>query len=252
MSKDNDSRFSQLKTDPRFLEMPKKQKKVVIDKRFKAALDKDSHFNTISKVDKTGKKVKQQDKMMQEYYQLEDTDDKTGDKTKGKFYDEEGNFQWQGQSSSGDSASEEGEAEVEQEDSNEDDNVWDEDGDIPYKEATEEALGTRLALNKMDWDTITAVDLLSLFSSLCKGDHVVTKVEIYPSLFGQKRMKEDSLYGPPKAIFESEDKVKKALLKKRLRKNAKEVEESSDGELDHLEEDDPNAYNQALLRKYEV
>jgi hypothetical protein len=36
----------------------------------------------------------------------------------------------------------------------------------------------------MDWDNLTAVDILALFTSMCKGDMVVTKVEIYPSLFG--------------------------------------------------------------------
>ena len=52
-----DNRFSEIKTDPRYLEMPRKQKKVVIDSRFKEVLDKKSSFNTISKFDKTGKKV---------------------------------------------------------------------------------------------------------------------------------------------------------------------------------------------------
>ena len=68
--------------------------------------------------------------------------------------------------------------------------------------ANEEGVGRRLALNKMDWDTISAIDLLALFSSLCSGDKVVHKVEIYPSLFGIERMKRDSIYGPPAEIFD--------------------------------------------------
>jgi len=36
----------------------------------------------------------------------------------------------------------------------------------------------------MDWDSLNAVDILALFTSLCKGDMFVHKVEIYPSLFG--------------------------------------------------------------------
>ena len=37
----------------------------------------------------------------------------------------------------------------------------------------------------MDWDNISAVDLLSLFTSLCKGgDQIVRKVQIFPSLYG--------------------------------------------------------------------
>jgi hypothetical protein len=36
----------------------------------------------------------------------------------------------------------------------------------------------------MDWDNLNAVDILAIFSSLCKGDMLVKKVEIYPSLYG--------------------------------------------------------------------
>ena len=85
----------------------------------------------------------------------------------------------------------------------EESDVWDEDADIPYEETSNtEGVGKRLALNKMDWDSVGAVDILALFSSLCSGDKVVTKVEIYPSLFGLEKMKHDALHGPPKAIFE--------------------------------------------------
>jgi hypothetical protein len=84
---------------------------VVIDDRFKEVMNKKSNFNTISKYDKTGKKVKQQDKMMQKFYRIDEDEDKNksdasnqsdndgsdvsskdGDTTGKKFYDEEGNF----------------------------------------------------------------------------------------------------------------------------------------------------------------
>jgi hypothetical protein len=46
-------------------------------------------------------------------------------------------------------------------------------------------VGKRLALTNMDWDNISAVDLLALFTSLCKGgDMIVKKVQIFPSLYG--------------------------------------------------------------------
>jgi len=94
--------------------------------------------------------------------------------------------------------------------------LWDNEADIPYEETTNEAgIGKRLALNKMDWDNIEAVDLLALFRSLCTGDKVVYSVEIYPSLFGLERMKQDALFGPPKEIFEDEEVVKAKLEKKR-------------------------------------
>jgi hypothetical protein len=109
--------------------MPQKQKKVVIDDRFKEVMDKKSNFNTISKYDKTGKKVKQQDKMMQKFYRIEDKESSKSSKSEGepgsddeqagnKFYDEEGNFQWQGADSSSENSEdqevgEEGEADIE-------------------------------------------------------------------------------------------------------------------------------------------
>jgi len=84
------------------------------------------------------------------------------------------------------------------------------EGDVPLGETNqEEGIGTRLALNKQDWDNVTAEDLFAIFSSLLKGEHVVTKVEIYPSLFGIERMEKDSRYGPPKEIFNDEQEVLK-------------------------------------------
>ena len=70
-------------------------------------------------------------------------------------------------------------------------------------------VGRRLALTNMDWEHLTATDLLALFSSFCKGDMLITKVEIYPSLYGLEQMKKDSLYGPPKELFDDEQQVKK-------------------------------------------
>ena len=61
----------------------------------------------------------------------------------------------------------------------------------------------------MDWDTVSAVDILAVFQSLCTGERVVHKVEIYPSLFGLEHMKNDSLYGPPKEIFQDQEKFEK-------------------------------------------
>tara|TARA_B110000285_G_C14533904_1_gene341983 strand:- start:46 stop:435 length:390 start_codon:yes stop_codon:yes gene_type:complete len=107
-----DSRFSELKTNPQYLEMPQKQKKIKIDqKRFGKLFDKNSEFNTIGKFDKTGKRVDAKDKMMQKYYRMDQEgsgSEKDGEgsadqeeavkqqPSKGgkgsKFYDEEGNF----------------------------------------------------------------------------------------------------------------------------------------------------------------
>jgi len=90
---------------------------------------------------------------------------------------------------------------------------------------------------------LTAVDLLSLFTSLCKGDMFIEKVEIYPSLFGLEQMKKDSLYGPPKDIMDE------APVKKPKRKN--DVEEDPD-EFMSDEEKEKLGFNSAQMRKYEM
>jgi hypothetical protein len=51
--------------------MPKKAKKVVIDERFKKMFDKKSEFNTIGKRDKTGKKIKVEDRTLEKFYKLD-------------------------------------------------------------------------------------------------------------------------------------------------------------------------------------
>lgn len=86
----------------------------------------------------------------------------------------------------------------------------------------------------MDWDNINAVDILAIFNSLCKGDMVVLKVDIYPSLYGIEQMEKDTLYGPPKELF---DKVNK---------NKKKEEEFEEEGMQVKE-----YYDQDQLRKYE-
>ena len=101
-------------------------------------------------------------------------------------------------------------------------------------------MGKRLALTNMDWDNLTAVDILSLFTSLCKGgDMIVRKVDIFPSLYGIEQMKNDSLYGPPKELF---DDTENAQSKKK-KKNRELVED---------DEQEADAFNQRALRKYEI
>jgi len=75
-----DERFYEIKKDPRFLEMPKKSRKVVVDDRFKQMFAKKGDFNTISKYDKTGNKIKKQDRSMHKFYDLEEKEGKKEDK----------------------------------------------------------------------------------------------------------------------------------------------------------------------------
>ena len=93
-----DPRFSEVYSDPRFMTVPKKLKKVTIDDRFKAALNS-KEFNLVQKVDKRGKRVDKQDTTMASFYQLErEEDEGESPEKKGaesKYYDDEGKFKWE-------------------------------------------------------------------------------------------------------------------------------------------------------------
>lgn len=60
----------------------------------------------------------------------------------------------------------------------------------------------------MDWDNVTAEDLLAVFNSFCKGSMIIEKVQIFPSLYGLEQMKKDALYGPPKELYNPNKKAK--------------------------------------------
>ena len=129
--------------------------------------------------------------------------------------------------------------------------VWslDEDNDNPEQEdGGDVQVGKRIAVTNLDWDSIGAVDLYALFSSLCSqrsSSMQIEKVEIYPSLFGIERMKRDSLYGPSAEMFK-----KKSLTDAKIEKIKAKREYQSDDEFELNENADGE--NLAQLRKYEV
>ena len=50
---------------------------------------------------------------------------------------------------------------------------------------------------------------------------IVSKVEIYPSLYGLEQMKRDTLYGPPKEVFQIDEG---AANKKKKKKPANDAD----------------------------
>jgi len=109
-------------------------------------------------------------------------------------------------------------------------------------------VGKRIAVKQLDWDSITAEDLLAMFTSFCKrGSMRIEKVEVHLSKFGKERMESDFLYGPPKAIFEKKEGKK---ISRKHAKREKNAEYLSDDDYELNENDDGE--NMAQLRKYEV
>lgn len=160
--------------------------------------------------------------------------------------DEDGNFVWNEESSSSDS--DEAEKDIDMiEGEGEEDDFWAEPEDVKYGEDQTH----RLAVQNLDWDHISAQDLFFLFSSFCKGESMVHKVEVIPSQYGHEQMQKDSLYGPPKAIFEKNEPKEKT--KNKVKKKQKRMEKKIlDNKAKALEEEDNYEFNEMELRKYEA
>ncbi len=216
----------------------------------------DKQFNVIAKVDKYGRKIDKKDTFaLQNYYSKEVEEQGK------KFYDENGNFAWEGHSSDSESGSAAGDREggessmSEMTYSDEVSGVWsdmDEPKDTAQPLADDAKVGRRLAVTNLDWDSIGATALLVLFQSFCTqlGRGQITRVQIYPSLFGIEQMKKEAVAGPPKTMFSDKRKIKRRKGYGRNEFGKQDKEYMSDDEF-QLDENDAG-YNMASLRKYEV
>lgn len=161
--------------------------------------------------------------------------------------DKDGNFVWNEES---DSSSQEAEGEGEgegDEELDDEEELLSEPEDVKYGEDQT----SRIAVQNLDWDHIDAKDLFFLFTSFCKGESIVQKVEIYPSEYGKEMMEKDSLYGPPKEIFDNGLHQKKA--KNKMKKKQKKLEKKVVSNLAQaFEEEDNYEFNEMALRKYEI
>lgn len=130
---------------------------------------------------------------------------------------------------------------------NEEEDFWSQEEDVKYGDD----VSSRIAVQNLDWDHIGADDLFALFTSFCKGEMIVYKVEVHPSEYGKSMIEKDSLYGPPKEIFVKEDDKTKTKLKRK--KKEKKLEKAIlDNKVKALEEDDNYEFNEMALRKYEA
>jgi hypothetical protein len=96
-------------------------------------------------------------------------------------------------------------------------------------------------VTNLDWDSISATDLLVLFTSFCSTLQTgsISRVQIYPSLFGIEQMKKDTLLGPPKELFSANKKPKRyKLASSRNEKNQVDPEYMSDASYQLDENDD--------------
>ncbi|XP_028133942.2 ESF1 homolog [Diabrotica virgifera virgifera] len=229
-----DSRFAHIKTDPKFRRIPKKERKVKIDKRFQSMF-KDKQFKVKYTIDKRGRPVNHtSNEDLKRYYELssesessvsesesdepaevgryvkrptdeEDTELKVKDKSdktltddvKKKLRNLSVDYARGESNLLSESSSDDEESDEEVSEAEEIDHKWGElDADA---ESTDEPT-TRLAACNMDWDRMRAIDLMVLFNSFLPPGGVIKSVGIYPSEFGKARMKEEEIKGPTELV----------------------------------------------------
>ncbi|XP_014285500.1 ESF1 homolog [Halyomorpha halys] len=271
-----DKRFKNALSDPRFRNVPWKDRKVKIDKRFESMFT-DKRFQIKYAVDERGRPIDQhQSENYKKYYDLSDSSDESGSESpveeeeesaevsdsekeqdiiKDEIKDEDNSLENTEQSVVGehsdiiskDSSDSKDKLKVAQKevnkyideihkkkldgkirdkltdftvdyargvgtlisDSSSDESSSDESDVVnivhPWGELDKDAEETneitpRLAVCNMDWDRVTANDLMVLFHSFLPPDGVIESITIYPSEFGLARMTEEEQKGPKELV----------------------------------------------------
>ncbi|KAI4462908.1 hypothetical protein MML48_4g00017144 [Holotrichia oblita] len=263
-----DKRFTHVATDPKFRRIPKAERKVKIDKRFKSMF-KDKKFKVKYSVDSRGRPVNYTStENLKRYYHLssEESSSSEEEDIQDEEHTEPGKFVKAPKDSGEESNTESNDLTVGKNDVKV-------SGDIKKKlknlqvdyargesrlfsesssdeESESEAVDTeeiehnwgeldadaertdditcRLAACNMDWDRIRAVDLMVLFNSFLPQGGVIKSVVIYPSEFGKQRLQEEEVKGPIELV---EDKLEQD-----------DDEENEEGAKYHMEK----------LRKYQL
>ncbi|XP_055636779.1 ESF1 homolog [Toxorhynchites rutilus septentrionalis] len=269
----SDDRFAHLVNDPRFKGIPRAEKKVKIDKRFRSMFS-DERFNVKQTVDKYGRKIKQGDsEELRKYYDVESSaeEDEDAELEKAKESDEEPDTEQQpsgsesdldgpelndeekAMSMSGDVKSRLKDLEVDyargegtiMSDSSSDDDSDDGEqsgdevfiehvwGELDGDAERTDETTRRLALCNVDWDRIRAVDIMAMLSSFLPRGATILSVTIYPSEFGKQRMKEEEQSGPQELTGQN-------------------PVDSDDSDDDEMDEDEKKQRQVERLREYQL
>ena len=226
MSKKSDDRFSRFSTDPKFLSVARKDKKVNVDKRFGAMFKKKGKFiASESAVDPRGRPkilTKSTKDNYKKFYQIKDTDSSVSENTsdaggenktlkknvgfdaKSKLLDLDVDYaRGEGNLSSCSSSEEDSSSEDSSDDDSDeqidgnDDQQWDKWGELDHEADSTKEATNRIAVCNMDWDRVDAQDIYIAMSSFCPtGSAGVKSVRIYKSEFGKTRMAEEERLGP--------------------------------------------------------
>ncbi|XP_044749021.1 ESF1 homolog [Coccinella septempunctata] len=210
-----DERVNRFKTEAKFRNVPKKSRKVKIDKRFQSMF-KDEQFKESYSIDKRGRPIKHSsDKDLRRYYHLSSSDESSSEDEKESQAEDLGKNQTgdknvsdeikkklknlkvdyaRGEQTLLESSSDDEESEEEYEEEDTIEHKW---GELDADAEKTDTVTNRLAICNMDWDRITAVDIMVLLNSFLPPGGVIESVKIYVSEFGKKRLVEEDISGPP-------------------------------------------------------
>uniref|UniRef100_A0A8C1GNN2 ESF1, nucleolar pre-rRNA processing protein, homolog (S. cerevisiae) n=1 Tax=Cyprinus carpio TaxID=7962 RepID=A0A8C1GNN2_CYPCA len=192
-----DDRFSKVHKDPRFWEMPSREHKVKIDKRFKSMFH-DERFKLKYTVDKRGRPDEDEEDDGVEESEDEEEADEDDESESGDDSDSgpdlargKGNIE-----TSSDEDDDDDEDELEDYLRREEEEIEHDWGEMWKDAPRSDNTSRRLAVCNMNWDRLKAKDLLALFSSFKPEGGVVLSVTIYPSELGKERMSAEQTQGP--------------------------------------------------------
>uniref|UniRef100_A0A915Q0I9 NUC153 domain-containing protein n=1 Tax=Setaria digitata TaxID=48799 RepID=A0A915Q0I9_9BILA len=184
----DDDRFKTVLTDPRFDALPRKERKVVIDGRFKNML-RSEKFASKSNVDMRGRHISLKPKNdLSALYELQSDSDKSD-------VEEEKEIKIDLARGNGNiTSSDEDSSEWELDEPQEEIHCW---GETDRDASRVEWASRRLALCNMEWDRISATDIYVLIASFKPpAPAAIRSVTIYRSDFGEKRLEEEERIGP--------------------------------------------------------
>lgn len=217
---ESDERFKHLASDPKFRTLRNKQRKVVIDDRFKSMFN-DKRFTLKYSEDKRGARRKEgSEDNLKRYYSLKDEEDikkkrieenivenseltdvcyaKEREDEEVEPEDEEGEFNDSDTESSLSTSSDEPESEVEDVDIGEINYDWQ---PLDHDAETADQSSRRLAIQNLDWDQIDVKDLYVLLNSI----RPPMGVTIYASEYGKARLAQEELKGPTELVDDTKD-----------------------------------------------
>lgn len=284
-----DSRFASVHSDPRFKQPKLKNAKVKVDERFsRKELDKLNAGlgGKKTKVDRYGRKIKEQESKFDKYFREsdseesgedEESDEEEGPSESGEQEKAKSKVSGSEDESDESDGSDESDNDVataldrargeglessssEEEDSDSDDEEEEEivleESDIELEEGKPEEgdPSDTFAVVNMDWDNIRAVDLMATFSSFVPKSGLIKSITIYPSEFGKEQMQKEEIEGPPRDLFKKKQKKKQdddSDLEEEIdTKSAAGLEKAAKKlfEEDNGEED----YDSKALRRYQL